>query len=81
MGIAPHRINTIIDFAGAQEVGAQNVGTHDVTDAAVLAELVAMEADGRLRIPVAATYPLEQVREAQTELARRHTRGKIVLLP
>jgi NADPH:quinone reductase-like Zn-dependent oxidoreductase len=81
MGISPQRINTIIDFAAAAELGAQALGTHDVTDAAVLAEILAMEADGRLRIPIAAAYPLEQVREAQTELAERHTRGKIVLLP
>jgi NADPH:quinone reductase-like Zn-dependent oxidoreductase len=26
-------------------------------------------------------YPLAQVREAYTELERRHTRGKIVLKP
>jgi NADPH:quinone reductase-like Zn-dependent oxidoreductase len=38
-------------------------------------------AAGRLEVPIAATYPLEQVREAYTELERRHTRGKIVLVP
>jgi len=30
-------------------------------------------------VPIAATYPIEKVREAYTELAKRHTRGKIVL--
>ena len=32
-------------------------------------------------VDVANVYPLAQVREAYTELERRHTRGKIVLRP
>jgi len=38
-------------------------------------------ADGHLEVPIATVYPLAQVREAYTELERRHTRGKIVLRP
>jgi NADPH:quinone reductase-like Zn-dependent oxidoreductase len=34
---------------------------------------------GRLRPQVEAVFPLEQVREALTRVARRHTRGKVVL--
>jgi D-arabinose 1-dehydrogenase-like Zn-dependent alcohol dehydrogenase len=34
---------------------------------------------GRVLMPIAAIYPLDSVREAYTELAARHTRGKIVL--
>jgi NADPH:quinone reductase-like Zn-dependent oxidoreductase len=45
----------------------------------VLAELAQLIARRELTVPVAATYPLEQVREAYLELAKRHTRGKIVL--
>ena len=40
-----------------------------------------MVADGSLEIPVADTFPLVQVRDAYRELERRHTHGKIVLLP
>jgi NADPH:quinone reductase-like Zn-dependent oxidoreductase len=36
---------------------------------------------GELEVPIARAYPLEQVREAYTELERRQTRGKIVLVP
>jgi NADPH:quinone reductase-like Zn-dependent oxidoreductase len=36
-------------------------------------------ADGSLEIPIARTFPLEQVRDAFAELAARHTHGKIVL--
>jgi NADPH:quinone reductase-like Zn-dependent oxidoreductase len=81
LGVAPGRINTIIDSEAAQRVGAHMQGTHSVASASVLAELVGLVADGSLEIPIARTYPLEQVRDAFRELAERHTHGKIVLLP
>ena len=46
-----------------------------------LAELAALIAEGRLEVPIARVYPLAEVREAYTELERRHTLGKIVLRP
>lgn len=46
-----------------------------------LAEVAQLVADGRVEIPIAATYPLDRVRDAYEDLARRHTRGKIVLHP
>ncbi len=81
LGVPPQRINTIIDYETAQRVGAHTEGTHTVASAPLLAELVALTADGRLEMPIANTYPLDQVRAAFTELADRHTHGKIVLLP
>jgi NADPH:quinone reductase-like Zn-dependent oxidoreductase len=81
LGVSPDRINTIADFETAQRLGAHTEGTHAIASAPLLAELVGLVADGRLEIPIAKTYPLEQVREAFTELADRHTHGKIVLLP
>ena len=50
-------------------------------NASTLAELAGLAATGELEIPIAATYPLAQVREAFAELAKGHPRGKIVLLP
>jgi len=47
----------------------------------VLAGLAGLIAGGHLEVPIANVYPLAQVREAYTELERRHTRGKIVLRP
>jgi len=44
-------------------------------------ELAGLIADGQLEVPIANVYPLAQVREAYTELERRHTHGKIVLRP
>lgn len=81
LGVAPRRINTIIDGEAAQRVGAQMQGTHAIATAPLLAELAAMVADGSLEIPIAGTFPLDQVRDAFRELAERHTHGKIVLLP
>ena len=49
--------------------------------AAVLAELAGLVASGRLEVPVAATFPLADVRDAYRLLARGHVRGKIVLIP
>jgi NADPH:quinone reductase-like Zn-dependent oxidoreductase len=79
LGVAADRIETIIDFAAAESVGAHAVGGADASTASVLAELAELIATGELTVPIAATYPLDKVREAYTELAKRHTRGKIVL--
>jgi NADPH:quinone reductase-like Zn-dependent oxidoreductase len=81
LGVAPQRINTIADFEAVQRLGVHGQGTHAIATAALLAELVGMVADGSLEIPIAETFPLEQVRDAYRELERRHTHGKIVLLP
>jgi NADPH:quinone reductase-like Zn-dependent oxidoreductase len=35
---------------------------------------------GRLRVPIAATYPLAQAASAQTALKQPHAPGKIVLV-
>jgi len=80
LGVAPERIDTIIDFEAAKG-GVKTAGNHDAANAEVLAELAAMIGAGRLEIPIARVYPLAEVREAYRELERRHTRGKIVLVP
>jgi len=79
LAVDPGRIETIADFAGARQFGAQAVGGATASTASVLAELAGLIASGDLTVPIAATYPIEKVREAYTELAKRHTRGKIVL--
>ncbi|WP_073385998.1 zinc-binding dehydrogenase [Jatrophihabitans endophyticus] len=49
------------------------------TSAAVLAELGGPVADGGLVVPIAATYPLDRVRDAYDRLAQGRTRGRMVL--
>ena len=47
----------------------------------MLAELAELIAAGRLEVPVAATFPLTEVRDAYRQLEQGHVRGKIVLMP
>ncbi|WP_250009922.1 NADP-dependent oxidoreductase [Actinoplanes sp. M2I2] len=77
--VDPARINTIIDYAAAQRAGAKTEASSTASDAEILAFLAGELAWGRIVMPVAAVYPLDAVRDAYTELAARHTRGKIVL--
>ena len=81
LGIPPDRIDTIADFAAIETYGVKGEGNAAAASAAVLAELAELVQAGELEVPIAASYPLTQVREAYTELERRHTRGKIVLRP
>ncbi len=81
LGIAPERIDTIIDYEAAARHGAKTDGSAVGASASVLAELAQSIADGKLEIPIARTYALEQVRDAYRELEQRHTLGKIVLIP
>ncbi|WP_246007843.1 zinc-binding dehydrogenase [Gordonia oryzae] len=81
LGVAPDRSNTIIDVAAVEEFGVKSDGHAQAQSAATLRRLASSIAAGELMIPVAATYPLAQVREAYRDLVKRHTHGKIVLIP
>ncbi len=81
LGVAPQRIDTIISFAKAGEVGAKTEGSAEASTAAVLAEMADLVATGAIDLDVAASYPLDRVADAFEELEQRHTHGKIVLLP
>jgi NADPH:quinone reductase-like Zn-dependent oxidoreductase len=81
LGVAPDRIDTIADFEAVSKHGVKGDGSAAGTGASTLAELAADVANGSLEVPIAATYPLEQVRDAYAELEQGHTLGKIVLLP
>ncbi|MGR6916740.1 NADP-dependent oxidoreductase [[Actinomadura] parvosata] len=81
LGVHPERINTIRDWHTAAKVGARAYGESSATSAVVLGELARLAARGELDVPIARTYPLDQVRDAFRELERRHTHGKIVLRP
>ncbi len=81
LGVKPERIDTIVDFGAGQKYGVKTEGTAAAANAGVLAELAKLIDEGRLRVPVARVYPLDQVREAFRELEQGHTHGKIVLEP
>jgi NADPH:quinone reductase-like Zn-dependent oxidoreductase len=81
LGVAPNRIDTIIDFAAAAKYGVKTEGNQAAANAEVLGQLAGLLAAGRLEIPIAKVYPMAEVRDAYRELEQRHTRGKIVLEP
>jgi NADPH:quinone reductase-like Zn-dependent oxidoreductase len=81
LGIPRDRIQTTIDFAAVREYGVKGEGSDAARNASVLAELAALIASGDLEVPIAATFPLDQVRAAFSLLEQGHVRGKIVLLP
>jgi NADPH:quinone reductase-like Zn-dependent oxidoreductase len=81
LGVASDRIDTIIDWAAAQKYGTKSDGGATASTPEVLTELAGLIAEGRLEIPIAKIYPLDEVRDAFRDLAQRHTLGKIVLEP
>ncbi len=81
LGVAPERINTIISFQKAGEVGAKTEGSVDASTPEVLTEMANLIVTGAIDFEIADTYPIDRVADAYEELEKRHTRGKIVLLP
>jgi NADPH:quinone reductase-like Zn-dependent oxidoreductase len=81
LGVSPSRIDTIANFAAVREHGVKAEGNAAGGSAKTMAELGTLIADGKLEVPIAATYPLSEVRAAYAELEQGHTHGKIVLLP
>jgi NADPH:quinone reductase-like Zn-dependent oxidoreductase len=81
LGVEPSRVDTIVRFDAVQQYGVKAEGNAAGASAAVLAELAGLLAAGELEIPIAATFPLDRVRDAYRLLAGGHVHGKIVLLP
>lgn len=79
LGVKPDRINTIIDFAGAQQHGTKTDGSGAAASQQTLAEMAEWIAWGELLMPLTAIYPFASLHAAYEELARRKARGKIVL--
>jgi len=48
-------------------------------EAGTLEYVARLIAEGRLKVPIAATYPIERIREAVSFQASRHVKGKIVV--
>jgi NADPH:quinone reductase-like Zn-dependent oxidoreductase len=80
LGVDPARIDTIVRFDAVEKYGVKAEGNAVGASAETLRELAGLVANGELEVPIAATYPLDQVRAAYAELANGHIRGKIVLV-
>jgi NADPH:quinone reductase-like Zn-dependent oxidoreductase len=81
LGVEPFRIDTIANFQAVEKYGVKAEGSAAGARADALAELAGLIAEGKLEVPIEATFPLDRVRDAYRLLARGHTRGKIVLIP
>lgn len=81
LGVHPNRIDTIIDFPAAEKYKVRTDGNAEGANAAVLTELAALIEKGYLEIPIERVFPLSRVQDAYRQLERRHTHGKIVLVP
>jgi NADPH:quinone reductase-like Zn-dependent oxidoreductase len=81
LGVSPERIDTIVDARALAEHGVKGVGSEAAADAVTLQKLAELVAEGKLDVPIAATYPLSEVQDAFRELEQGHTLGKIVLIP
>lgn len=74
------RMVAIAAYAALDELGVHNV-ERDARTAENLSALAEQIAAGHLAFPIAATYPLDRVREAFTALDGAHAPGKIVVVP
>jgi NADPH:quinone reductase-like Zn-dependent oxidoreductase len=81
LGVRPDRVDTIIDRDAAGRHGSHAVGMSAIEDVrSVIGQLATLIEQGELVVPIAATFALDDVRQAYELLERRHTRGKIVLV-
>jgi NADPH:quinone reductase-like Zn-dependent oxidoreductase len=80
LGIDPSRIDTIIDFPAVEKFGVKGVGGMAAARIEVLKELLDLIASGEVEVPVAATYPIDDVKEAYQYLETKHDIGKVVLV-
>jgi len=79
LGVHRDRIDTIIDFAAAAKHQVKTDGSSAAGDTKTLAHVAELIAWGKIVMPIAAIYPLDAIRDAYLELAKRKTHGKIVL--
>ncbi|WP_024799834.1 NADP-dependent oxidoreductase [Nocardia sp. BMG51109] len=77
LGVPPERISTIA--AGPNPpVGVRPTGGFDASPDATARITDAILA-GEITVPIAATFPIEKIRDAVTAQAERHVHGKIVV--
>ncbi|AMM20923.1 NADPH:quinone reductase [Frondihabitans sp. PAMC 28766] len=81
LGLQPDRIETIIAFGAAAEIGALSKGSSDASTPEVLAHVAKLLDQGKVTLPIAQTFPLTEVRAAFELLEQHHAHGKVVLVP
>jgi NADPH:quinone reductase-like Zn-dependent oxidoreductase len=74
LGVSSSRISMIAD----QWPGVTTVAGFQAVEG-TLEHVAALIAQGKLRVPIAATYPLDKIRDAVAHQASRHVQGKVVV--
>jgi NADPH:quinone reductase-like Zn-dependent oxidoreductase len=77
LGVAPERISTIIRWPDPPS-GVRSTGGGEAQPDA-LGRVTEAILTGRLTVPIAGTFPIEQIREAVTLQAGRHVHGKVMI--
>ncbi|MGY1435689.1 NADP-dependent oxidoreductase [Streptomyces reniochalinae] len=77
LGVAPQRVSVVAD-GPAPPPGVHKAGALDAGPGAMERIADAIRSGG-ITVPIAATFPVEQIREAVTKQAERHVHGKIVI--
>jgi NADPH:quinone reductase-like Zn-dependent oxidoreductase len=78
----PRRVHTITDFAAAAELGVRDsLGEGGSLRYDMLAAFARWAVEGRLTVPIARTFALDEWGLAREISQSGHARGKLVLLP
>lgn len=77
LGVAPDRISVVAD-GPAPSPGVHTAGALDAGPGA-LERITDAIRSGDISVPIAATFPVERIRQAVTMQAERHVHGKIVV--
>jgi NADPH:quinone reductase-like Zn-dependent oxidoreductase len=81
LGVDPKKIDTIIDFPAVSEYGVKGEGSAAAATMSVFEDLLNLITNNKLIVPIAKTFPLNEVREAFEYIDKEHHRGKVVLIP
>ncbi|MDQ2813331.1 MAG: NADP-dependent oxidoreductase [Actinomycetota bacterium] len=77
LGVSPERISTVA--AGPNPPGGVRATGGSDAQPDALEQITDAILDGKITVPIAATFPIEQIRNAVTLQAGRHVHGKIVI--
>jgi NADPH:quinone reductase-like Zn-dependent oxidoreductase len=78
---SPDRVVTIADYQGAQDTGVEfsgGMGTGRAVHA--LGDIGELIEAGEFSLPIAQTFPLDEIAKAHEASETRHVRGKLVVL-
>src|ERR1700722_5631454 len=77
LGVAPERVSTVA--AGPNPPGGVRATGGIDAEPGALDRIAAAIAAGQITVPIAATFPVERLRDAVTLQAGRHVHGKVVV--